>query len=221
MSLTDLLMDKQDSRDRARRTNGVAVGVVTDNQDPEGLGRVRVRFPWLAEDAESTWSRIATFMAGPERGAVFLPEVDDEVLVAFEQGDINFPYVIGALWSAQDTPPEANADGANNIRLIRSRSGHELVFNDDDEGGRAKLEIRTNAGHQIVLDDANGQEKLEIRDKTGNNFIEFDAAQNTVTIESAATLKINAQMIEIEAGANLSIKANGLLEINGSLLKLN
>ena len=221
MSLTDLLMDEGADNDRARRINGVAVGVVTDNQDPEGLGRVKVRFPWLAEDSESTWSKIATFMAGTERGAVFLPEVDDEVLVAFEHGDINFPYVIGALWNTQDTPPEANADGSNNIRLIRSRSGHELVFNDDDEGGRAKLEIRTSAGHQIILDDANGQEKLEIRDKSGNNFIILDSAQNSVTIESAMTLKLNAQTIEIEAGANMSIKSNGLLEINGSLLKLN
>ena len=220
MSLTDLLMDERSEHDRARRINGVAVGVVTDNQDPEGLGRVKVRFPWLAEDSESTWSKMVTFMAGPERGAVFIPEVDDEVLVAFEQGDINFPYVIGALWNAQDIPPEANTDGSNNIRIIRSRSGHELVFNDDDSGG-AKLEIRTSAGHQIILDDANGQETLEIRDKTGNNFIALDSTQNSVTIESAATLKISAQTIEIEAGANMTIKANGLLEINGSLVKLN
>lgn len=220
MSLTDLLIDEQAERDRARRINGVAVGIVTDNQDPEGLGRVRVRFPWLADDSESTWSRIASFMAGAERGAVFLPEVDDEVLVAFEQGDINYPFIIGALWNTQDTPPEANADGSNNIRMIRSRSGHEVVFNDDDSGG-ASLEIRTSAGHQIILDDATGQEKIQILDKSGNNSIEFDSTQNSINIESMATLKLKSQSIEIEAGASLKISASGILEINGSLVKIN
>ena len=122
MSLTDLLLDDREEIERGRRVNGVAVGIVTDNHDPEGLGRVKVRFPWLGEGVESDWCKVASFMAGDGRGAVFLPEIEDEVLVAFEQGDVNFPYVIGALWNSSDRPPETNADGRNDVRKIRSRS---------------------------------------------------------------------------------------------------
>ena len=221
MSLVDLLTDTEEERERTKRINGVAVGIVTDNQDPEGLGRVKVQFPWLSEESESDWVKVVSFMAGRERGAVFLPEVDDEVLVAFEHGDINYPYVIGALWNSEDSPPETNADGRNNIRKIRSRSGHEILFNDDNEGGQEKLEIRTNAGHKIVLDDTSGQEKIEIRDKTESNFIEIDSVQNSITIESAASLKIKAQTVEIEAGATMTIKAGATLTIEGALVKIN
>jgi uncharacterized protein involved in type VI secretion and phage assembly len=115
-----------------RQTVGVAAGIVTNNQDSDELGRVKLWFPWLSENNETDWVRIATLMAGSERGTFFLPEVGDEVLVAFEHGDINQPYVIGFLWNAVATPPETNSDGQNNIRKIRSRSGHEIIFNDDN-----------------------------------------------------------------------------------------
>ena len=105
------------------KLSGVAVGIVTNNQDPQQLGRVKVRFPWLPGEDESFWAMIAVLMAGHERGTYFLPEVDDQVLVAFEHGDIRRPYVLGALWHRAAPPPETNADGKNNKRLIRSRSG--------------------------------------------------------------------------------------------------
>ena len=221
MSLVDLLTDEEEELARTNRINGVAAGVVTNNNDPEGLGRIKVDFPWLGEESESDWVKMVSFMAGQERGGYFLPEVGDEVLVAFEQGDINYPYVIGALWNTEDRPPETNEDGRNNIRKIRSRSGHEILFNDDHGGGQEKLEIRTNAGHTVVLDDTSGQEKIEIRDKTESNFIEIDSVQNSITIESAASLKIKAQTVEIEAGATMTIKAGATLTIEGALVKIN
>ena len=140
------------------RIYGVVVGVVTNNQDPDNLGRVKVRLPWLTGDDESNWARIATLMAGKERGSFFLPEVDDEVLLAFEHGDVRFPYVIGALWNGVDKPPRTNADGKNNQRTIKSRKGHELIFDDSD--GKEQVEIHTKAGHRILLDDSSGQEKI-------------------------------------------------------------
>src|SRR2546426_9457473 len=97
-TLLDLLMPPGHEA-REKKLYGVVAGIVTNNEDPDGLGRVKIRFPWLSEDNESWWARIAAPMAGKERGAYFLPEVDDEVLVAFEHGDVNFPYVLGALWN--------------------------------------------------------------------------------------------------------------------------
>ena len=206
---------------RSNRLNGVAPAVVTNNQDPEGLGRVKVKFPWLSDDNETDWVRVATLMAGPERGSFFLPEVGDEVLVAFEHGDINAPYVIGVLWNGQQKPPETNSDGKNNIRKIRSRSGHEIVFNDDDTAKKEKIEIHTKAGHRIVLDDSAGGEKIEVVDKTGSNRIVIDSVKNSIGIECGMQLKIKAQTVEIEGTASLTLKSNAILTIQGMPVKIN
>jgi len=206
---------------RSNRLNGVAPAVVTNNQDPEGLGRVKVKFPWLSDNNETDWVRVATLMAGPERGSFFLPEVGDEVLVAFEHGDINAPYVIGVLWNGQQKPPETNSDGKNNIRKIRSRSGHEIVFNDDDSVKKEKIEIHTKAGHRIVLDDSAGGEKIEVVDKTGSNRIVIDSVKNSIGIECGMQLKIKAQTVEIEGTASLTLKSNAILTIQGMPVKIN
>lgn len=205
----------------AGRVVGVAAGIVTNNHDPEGLGRVKIRFPWLSDDNETDWVRIAALMAGSQRGTFFLPEAGDEVLVAFEQGDINRPYVIGALWNGSANPPETNSDGNNNIRKIRSRSGHEIVFNDDGSSMQEKVEIRTNSGHTIILDDSAGQQKIEIIDKTGSNKLIFDSVQNSINMECGLSLKIKANMIEIEADSMMTIKAGATLTIQGTLVKIN
>ncbi len=204
-----------------RLISGVVPGIVTNNHDPDGLGRVKLKFPWLSDDNETGWLRIATLMAGGDRGSFFLPEVGDEVLVAFEHGDINHPYVIGALWNGVDKPPETNADGKNNIRKIKSRSGHEIIFNDDDTAKKEKIEIHTKAGHKIVLDDSAGQEKIEIIDKTGSNKMTIDSVQNSINIESAMQLKIKANMVEIEGTTSLTLKSNAVLTIQGLPVKIN
>jgi uncharacterized protein involved in type VI secretion and phage assembly len=187
---------------RDRRVSGVAVGLVVDNKDPQGLGRVRLKFPTLSDDEIGHWARVAVLMAGAERGTFFLPEVDEEVLVAFEQGDITRPYVLGGLWNSVDKPPEANADGQNNVRLIKSRSGH-----------------------LIRLDDSAGAEKIEVLDASGSNSITLDTATNTITIAAAAdvtieapqgTLKLSAQTIEISSSANTEVKAQGNLTLEAS-----
>lgn len=199
----------------------VVVAIVTNNQDPDGMGRVKLKFPWLDENTESNWARLATPMAGGGRGMVFIPEVNDEVIAAFEQGDMNRPYVLGSLWNGEDTPPEKNSDGKNNIRKIRSRSGHEIIFDDNDASRREKLEIRTNAGHTILLNDASGQEKIEIKDKTGNNSIKFDSVQNSIAIESSMKLNIKSKIIEIESEGTMTLKANATLTIQGALVQIN
>jgi len=204
-----------------QRIYGVVIGIVTSNQDPEGLGRARVNFPWRSDDDESHWARIASPMAGNQRGMVFYPEVNDEVLVVFENGDINYPYIIGALWNGVDTPPETNSDGKNNIRKIKSRSGHEIVLNDDSDGGQAKIEITSSGGSKIVLDDSTGSEKIEISDSKGVGTITIDSVQQTVTINSSMQLKIKANIVEIESDSMMTIKAGAVLTLQGSLVKIN
>jgi uncharacterized protein involved in type VI secretion and phage assembly len=211
VNLFDALLE----RDNTARITGVVVGVVTNNQDPDGLGRVKVKFPWLSDADESYWARIVSPMAGKERGLYCLPEVDDEVLVGFEHGDVRFPYVLGALWNGKDKPPADNSDGKNNVRLLKSRSGHV-----------------------IRLSDENGKEKIEIIDKSEKNSIVFDTANNTITITAdkdiilsapQGTIKLDGQKIEakssadakLEAGAGLDVKASGTLNIKGATVNIN
>jgi uncharacterized protein involved in type VI secretion and phage assembly len=198
---------------------GVAAGIVTNNKDPKGLARVKVKFPWLSDQNETDWIRIATLMTGSGRGSFFLPEVGDEVLVAFEHGDINRPYVIGAIWNGVDKPPETNSDGQNDLRKIHSRSGHELIFNDNATSGQ--IEIHTKGGHKIVLDDSLGGEKIEIVDQTGSNSVIIDAVQKSITVNATLQVTIKAATINIEADSMMTLKAGGVLTIKGSLVMIN
>lgn len=196
---------------------GVWAAVVTDNVDPEKLGRVKVTYPWRDADDESYWARVAVPMAGPERGTYFLPEVDDEVLVAFENGDIHYPYVLGALWNGVDRPPADNADGANDVRLLRSRSGHEVVLNDAADGGGVTIE--TSAGHRVVLDDA--ENTVTIADRTGTNTLTFDATANAVDLAAGGSLSVSAPTIELKGDGNVTVEAGAVLTLKGSLVTIN
>ena len=208
------LFEIDESRRPSDRFYGVAIGLVTNNQDPEGLGRVKLKFPWLSDEDESHWARVAAPMAGKERGVYFLPEVDDEALVVFEHGDVRFPYVIGALWNGKEPPPAKN-DGKNNLRVIKSRSGHTIRFN--DEGGK---------------------ETIEIIDGSEKNSIVIDMAKDAITITSEkditlsapkGAIKLDAGKIEIkssagakiEAGATMDVKAGATMAIKGATVNIN
>ncbi|MDS0301123.1 phage baseplate assembly protein V [Halogeometricum sp. S1BR25-6] len=219
---------------------GVAAAIVTDNVDPESLGRVKVTYPWRDADDESYWARLAVPMAGPDRGTYFLPEVDDEVLVAFEDGDIHYPYVLGALWNGRDKPPEDNASETNDVRVVRSRSGHELVFDDaegksrvelttggghrlvlDDAEGAATVELTTTGGHAVTLDDTPGGESITITDKTGSNRVVLDAVSGAVEVSAAATLRVSAPMLEFSGDGNVTVEAGGILTLKGAMVMIN
>lgn len=194
----------------------IAVAIVSDNDDPERRGRVKLTYPWREVEDESHWARIATTMAGDDRGTYFVPEVGDEVLVAFEGGDVVHPYVLGALWNGEDAPPVD--DGDDDVRTIRSRSGHEITFDDGDDGG---IHIVTDAGNSIVLDDESGGEAVRIEDASRSNAIEFDATANELSIEAGARLSIQAPEIDISAAGNVTIDASGMLTLDGAIIKLN
>ena len=203
------------SQEQQGKFYGTVMGIVTNNQDPSNMARVKVKFPWLSDDNESTWARIATTMAGPGRGSYFLPEVDDEVLIAFEHGDVRFPYVLGGLWNGKDAPPANNSDGKNNIRVIHSRSGH-----------------------LIRLDDTDGDEKIEIIDKTGSNSLTIKSSDNSMSLTCTGdmSLKCTGKMtlqattgmeitcdadIKIQATATMDVESTAPMTIKGAMVSIN
>jgi uncharacterized protein involved in type VI secretion and phage assembly len=197
------------------RVYGVVVGVVTNNRDPDGMHRVKVRLPWLSNSDDSHWARVTAAMAGNDRGAYFLPEIDDEVLVAFEHGSVDHPFVLGSLWNGKDKAPEDNGSGSNDNRGFKSRSGHV-----------------------IRLGDRSGSESIEIIDKTGSNRIVITSSDNKIVIEaigdievtsstgklkrSAVGVEITSQTdVKIQANTTIDVQASAQVSVQGALIKLN
>jgi uncharacterized protein involved in type VI secretion and phage assembly len=174
---------------------------------------VKVTYPFRDAEDESYWARIATEMASKEYGTFFLPEVGDEVLVAFEDGNIRYPYVVGSLYTGKKKPPQTNKDGKNNVREIKSRSGHVLDF--DDTKGEEKVKIETKAGHTITLDDKSGSEKITIEDKSGSNAITMDSAKGEVSIEGQKKISLSAPTVELSADSEVKIAAKGKVNMEG------
>jgi uncharacterized protein involved in type VI secretion and phage assembly len=186
---------------------GVVSGIVTNINDPEKLGRVKLAFPWLDETHESDWARVATPGAGKSRGFSVMPEIDDEVLVAFEHGDISRPYVIGGLWNSKDTPPvEVVQGGQVQVRTLQTRTGQRIAFDDTD--GSGKIEIASNK-HTITLDDGG----------IGNVVIE--SCGDLELKGPGGTFRMTRQGVELSANARLTLKAGGDLTIQGALVKIN
>jgi len=176
---------------------GVYPAVVVDISDPDGQGRVKVKLPWAPDSKGSSyeaWARLATMMAGNNRGSWFIPDVDDEVLVIFEAGDTRRPYVVGALWNGLDAAPESmDGGGENNIKSIRSRNGVKVTM--DDTNGSEALTLETPGGQSMTLKDGPGV--VEIVDSNGNS-IKLESSGITVT--SSAKVTVNASSVEVSAG---------------------
>jgi uncharacterized protein involved in type VI secretion and phage assembly len=178
-----------------RKLNGVFSTVVIDNIDPDNLGRVKIRLPQIGESDQSghdAWARLATLMAGPNRGTWFIPEINDEVLVAFEAGDVRRPFVIGSLWNAASVPP-GSMDASNNKKLLRSRNGVKITL--DDQIGQERFIVETPGGQKITLQDGPGS--IEIADSNGNSM-KFETSG--ITVNASAKVTINASAVEIRSG---------------------
>jgi uncharacterized protein involved in type VI secretion and phage assembly len=179
----------------ASRVYEPVIGLVTDNKDPSKLGRVKIKIPVLSPTDTTWWAPIVMIGAGKNRGWFFIPELDDEVLVMFEHGDVNRPLIIGALWNGKDKPPDKNP-GGNPRRVIRSREGSKITFDDEQE--------------KMIFEDAKTKGKIEI-----------DAKANKITIESMSgdvclqaptgDVTIVAKEMELKAGANLEIHAGSAM----------
>jgi uncharacterized protein involved in type VI secretion and phage assembly len=185
-----------------RQFSGVCPAVVIDNVDPDNSGRVKVRLGQLSgpgEKGSETWARIATLMAGDNRGTWFIPDVKDEVLVAFEAGDMRRPYVIGALWNGTNSPPET-MDANNTKKLLRSRSGVKITL--DDQTGQESFLVETPGGQRLIIKDGPGA--VEITDSNGNS-VKLETIGVTVTASAnvtinASVVEVNSSMLSVDAG---------------------
>jgi uncharacterized protein involved in type VI secretion and phage assembly len=194
----DSLLSDSDAADLQRRNGGVTTAIVTDNDDKQGQGRVLVKFPWSGKN--SAWAPVMTPMAGDGRGLYCLPEVNDHVLVMFDRGRIDSPYVIGAIWSGKDKPPFPGGNKKkNDLRIFRSRSGHT-----------------------ITLDDTSGSEQVTVVDKSGKNTIVIDSKSNKITIHSSKDLSIEADgSLNLQAQQGITIQSQQAVTIKGQSVKVN
>jgi uncharacterized protein involved in type VI secretion and phage assembly len=227
-SRTGLLAEQMNRKPPLTRWPGVVTAVVTNTDDPQNWGRVKVKFPWMADDAESDWARLCAPGAGPEAGFYAIPDVGDEVLVVFEHGDFSRPFILGSMWNGQHAvPPTAANAGSGERPLVRtwhSRTGHAITMHDDADN---KVELITTGGHTISVDDANA--KIEIKSTNGITILIDDNASkvsitgsNEVEISAGANMKLDAGAnLDVTAGANMNLQASGQMVIKGATVGIN
>jgi uncharacterized protein involved in type VI secretion and phage assembly len=205
------------------------VGIVTNNQDPEGLGRVKVWFPTLTpqtgENAHAShWARVVAIGAGKGRGFDCLPEINDEVLVGFEHGNIHRPYILGGVWNGEDLPPKPVAESVRDsnvrVRTFKTRTGHQIQFIEEDQGNsKAGVYIETTAGHQIRLNDS--EKAIEVKTK-GKHELRLDDQNNYIEVKTPShTFKMDRTGISLDSAGKIDIKARGIITVQGALIKLN
>lgn len=205
---------------------GIYIAEVTQNKDSDkNLARVKVRYPWLSSSQDqSYWAPICVPMIGPEFGTYFLPEVGDIVLVAFLSGDVRYPVVVGGMWSEKDTPPETNEGGDNDFRVIKSRSGHRLLF-DDSSSGKLVLSDKSDENHLACGEHGSGGSGPNKYGVGSPPAIGSDAKKGVALgalggsiniLCPSGKLTVEAQSIEINAETGVDIKATGDAKIKAS-----
>jgi uncharacterized protein involved in type VI secretion and phage assembly len=203
---------------------GVVQGIVTDVVDKdENEGRVKVKFPWFDDQMETEWCRVRQFYAGNGYGAFFVPEVGDEVLVAFIHGDMRLPVILGGLYNGHDKPPTSRSSSQDQ-KMIRTKGQHELLF--DDSKGKERVRIKTKAGHTADLSDF--EKKMTLQTSGGQTIVVDDSA-NTITLSTngttatidggsgaiklkATSVTIDASSVKLGTGASQSLVLGELFE---------
>ena len=202
------------------RWPGVAPAIVTNTDDPQKWGRIKVKYPWMSDEDESDWVRVATPGAGPDAGFCLIPAVQDEVLVAFIHGHFNQPVVVGSLWNGQASLPKDVLDAPESekpkVRSWRSRTGHRITTYDNTKN---KIEVMSAEGHQITLDDSG--KKIEIK-SSGGLSITLNDSSKEIKIDSSGKVTVNGSLgVRIESGANLELQAAEQVTIKGKMIQLN
>ncbi len=175
---------------------GVHLAIVTNLDDPAALSRVKVKLPAVADSPQQEgelWARVCTLFAGSNRGAFWMPDVGDEVLVAFVMGDARAPIVLGGLWNGASRAPEA-LDEHNNLKVVRSRNGNRIVL--DDTAGAEKVIVETPGGNRITLSDAAG-DLVKVEDAAGNTAT---MGAGGMKVNSPAVVEVKAAQVKVTAG---------------------
>lgn len=189
------------------------IGIVADNKDPKGWGRVRVKFPTLTEEHMSNWARVVSVGAGSARGFDCLPEVNDEVLVAFEHGDIHRPYVIGGVWNGKDAPPETTEktvfNGKVRLRTLKTRVGHKLQFVEEDkETSKVGVYLDTKDLHHLHLNDTDKYAELKTKD---SHLVRLDDTNKKIEVKSKGghvlRLDDGGSKVELTSTGDLMLKS--------------
>ncbi len=205
-------VDRRQAQGYGGRFYGVYPSIVVSVTDPADQGRVRVKLPWAPDTGESgyeAWARLATMMAGADRGSWFVPDVDDEVLVAFEGGDPRRPYVVGSLWNGQDAPPETmDGAGENNVKVLRSRRGVQVTL--DDTPGQETLILETPGGHTVTLADRG--RTITLQDSGGSTV---EMGPSGVSINTPGSVQIQGSSVQITAGS-VSV-SSGMSSFSGAV----
>ena len=199
---------------------GITIGIVTDINDPDKKNRVKVRLLNRTDSQQETdYIRVMTPMSGKEFGFYAFPEVGDEVLVGFVDGDFSDPYVLGCLWNKQSPPPVQLQDGKNEVRLLKSKTAHQLEFNDGEE--KPGITLMTAQESKLVMDDKG--KKITLSDKGGENTLTFDLGGGKITLEakSGLILKCGGASIELNGSSNeISIKTSGNVKLDGQQVSI-
>jgi uncharacterized protein involved in type VI secretion and phage assembly len=211
----------------AARWPGAVTAIVTNTDDPNGWGRVKVKYPWVTDEDESFWARVAAAGAGPQSGLAAVPAVDDEVLVVFLHGDFDQPYVLGGLWNGKDGLPPATAAAPAGekplVRSWRSRTGHHITVYDNADN---KVEVVTSGGHALVLDDA--ARKITLQSAQGLEIVLDDNGQKvtitgsgSVAVTAGTSLTLKGANVKVEATGSLDLQASGPVRVKGATVSLN
>ena len=212
------LMGLQDAAESTYKLNGVYPAIVTDVEDPEQLMRVLLSFPWLSETFVSNWARVVQMGASEGMGMQIMPEPLDEVLVAFENGQLDSPYVLGGLFSADrlgGVPAEELIEGTTMIRAFTSRDGHQLLFNDSPE--LSSLTINTTFGSSCMIR-LSPETGITIETVEGQPIVINSAAEVTVNAEGAVV--INSTDVSISGEGAIEITAAGAISLEASEINL-
>jgi uncharacterized protein involved in type VI secretion and phage assembly len=174
-----------------RRFYGVVEALVVDVIDPDDEGKVKIRFPWFDDEVVTEYSRVRQSYAGNGYGAFFIPEKDDEVLVAFVHGDMRNPVILGGLYNGKDKPPTRRKKDKDQ-KMIRTKAGHELIFDDQEK----RVTVKSNSGHTLELDDKGKTVTLKT---AGGQKVVLDGSSSMITIE-ATNVAVKATSVAIQAG---------------------